>query len=927
VFSRYNLLSHWFKANLNALALLKGLVEQPGSKERQAFEGFLKELRNNLNDSVTDDEAIEMLAQHLITKPVFETLFQGYSFTQENPVSRAIQTILDVLEERNLAKESKSLEKFYNSVRTRAAGIETAQGKQRLVVELYEKFFRKAFPRMTERLGIVYTPVEVVDFIIHSVNDVLQNEFGQTLGSQGVHIIDPFVGTGTFITRLLQSGLIKPEELADKYKHEIHANELVLLAYYIAAINIEAVYHSLIVEHAPFGGICLADTFQLDEKQQGLFSQWMTDNTKRRDRQKAQNIRVIIGNPPYSTGQNSTNDNNANLAYPCLDERIRETYAKYSSATNKNALYDSYIRAIRWVSDRLGESGVMAYVSNAGWIDGNAMDGLRKCLVEEFSSLYIFHLRGNARTSGEQRRMEKDNVFGQGTRTPIAITLFVKNPDVAAEYGKIYYRDIGDYLSQKDKLWTISDLGSINGISRQNGWQTITPDENHDWLNQRDNSFDEFISIGDKRDKTTLTVFEDYSRGLATGRDAWCYNPSKRAVESKMERMIEFYNEEVKRFRIHGNSQSVDTFINTDASKISWNRGLKNDLERNKKHQFISSSIVNSVYRPFTKQWVYFSRPLNDMIYKMPRIFPHAEAQNRVIAVTGIGANRFSALMMDVIPDLNTMIAGQCFPLKLYEPITSNTADLYADNETSNGYRVRDGITDRGLAHFQTAYPDESISKEDIFYYIYGLLHSEEYRNRYSNNLSKQLPRIPCVKRAKDFWAFSEAGRKLADLHVNYESVEPYPVNYKGGGLLLDELTDADYRVGKKWKFGGKAGNWDKTTVIYNHKITMTNIPLQAYDYVVNGKPALEWVMERQVVKTDKASGIVNDANRYAIETVGDAAYPLKLFQRVITVSLKTMEIVRGLPKLEIEDEPNFVEIAKGIASAPVKTNGRSEAA
>jgi predicted helicase len=369
---------------------LKALVEQPRSKERRAFDGFLKELRNNLNDSVTLDAAIEMLAQHLVTKPVFETLFEGYSFTEENPVSQAIQSILKVLERQNLEKESKSLDKFYNRVRIRASGIETADGKQRLVVELYEKFFRKAFPRMTERLGIVYTPVEVVDFIIHSVSDVLQSEFGQTFGSPGVHIIDPFVGTGTFITRLLQSGLIKPEELVYKYKHEIHANEIVLLAYYIAAINIEAVYHARSGKYAPFEGICLTDTFQLHEKNRhDLFDDHlMVNNAERRSRQKELDIRVIISNPPYSAGQSSANDNNANLDYLNLDAGICETYAKYSSATNKNALYDSYIRAIRWGSDRLGESGIMAYVSNASWIDGNAMDGLRKCLVEEYSSLY-----------------------------------------------------------------------------------------------------------------------------------------------------------------------------------------------------------------------------------------------------------------------------------------------------------------------------------------------------------------------------------------------------------------------------------------------------------------------------------------------------------------------------------------------------------
>jgi predicted helicase len=421
-------------------------VQAAGSEERAAFEVFLAEIRDDLNDSITEEEAIEMLAQHLITRPVFEALFEGYSFASNNPVSKALQGVLDVLDRQHLEKEAEALNKFYASVRMRAQGIEDATAKQKIVVELYDKFFKAAFPKLTERLGIVYTPVEVVDFIIKSVDEVLQSEFGQTLGSKGVHIIDPFVGTGTFITRLLQSGLIKPEQMAHKYRHEIHANEIVLLAYYIAAINIEAVYHEKMGgEYEPFPGICLTDTFQLYEQDRDLVSDMMADNGSRRSRQKALDIRVIVGNPPYSVGQGSANDNAANVSYLKLDGRIRDTYAARSDATNKNALYDSYIRAIRWASDRIGDAGVVAYVSNAGWIDGNTTSGLRQCLVDEFSLIYVFHLRGNARTSGEQRRKEKDNVFGMGTRTPVAITFLVKNPN-SKELGKIKFRDIGDYL-------------------------------------------------------------------------------------------------------------------------------------------------------------------------------------------------------------------------------------------------------------------------------------------------------------------------------------------------------------------------------------------------------------------------------------------------------------------------------------------------
>ena len=886
---------------------IKGILSKPG-RERTAFDSFLAEIRDDLNESISEDDAIEMLAQHIITKPVFDSLFEGYSFTKNNPVSKAMQGVLDILNEHSLEKESESLQKFYDSVKRRAAGIDSAEAKQKIVVELYDKFFRNAFPRMTERLGIVYTPIEVVDFIIHSINDILQNEFGQTLGSKGVHILDPFAGTGTFITRLLQSGLIKPEELAYKYGHEIHANEIVLLAYYIAAINIEQVFHALNGgEYKPFEGICLTDTFQLYEKDD-MISNILVDNSTRRTRQKALDIRVIMGNPPYSAGQTNANDNNQNVKYKSLDYRIGETYAKSSTATNKNALYDSYIRAFRWASDRIGDSGVIGFVSNAGFLEANTADGLRKCLTEEFSNIYVFHLRGNARTSGELRRKEKDNVFGQGTRTPIAITLLVKNP-LAHKHGQILLYDIGDYLTREEKLATIARFKSIAGISAKELWRTITPDKHYDWLNQRDDRFDRFIKIGDKKNKRGKAFFQNYSRGLETARDAWCYNYSKNEVANNVERMAAFYLSELERYtkacQGHDHKPKIPDFVNHDSTKISWSTSLYSSLKSEQQIRFNAGHISPVLYRPFTKCWVYFDQYLNHRTYQLPKIYPDNSSMNRVIMVKqrwgGIGQ---LALMVDRIPDLQTDGGAQCFPLYLYEkPNNDNpTREFQFPGKTgADEYTRIDAISTEGLAHFQAAYPGEKISKEDLFYYIYGLLHSEDYRSRYADNLSKELPRIPAVKTAADFWAFSQAGRKLGDLHVNYETVEPYPVGYKGGAMFIDQMKPEDFRV-KQMKFGGKGRDKDKTTVVYNSHITMTGIPLEAYDYVVNGKPALEWVMERQCVKTDKNSGIVNDANRYAIETVGDPAYPLRLFQRIITVSLETMKIVRNLPKLDIPE-------------------------
>ena len=656
---------------------ITGILENPANtEERQAFAAFAEELRDDLNNSITDAEIIEMLAQHLITKPVFDALFEGYSFAQHNPMSLAMQGVLDVLQQHHLDKEADTLQAFYDSVKLRAEGIDNAAGKQKIVVELYNNFFQKAFPRLKDKLGIVYTPVEVVDFIIHSVDHILRTEFGQTLGSKGVHILDPFTGTGTFITRLLQSGLITPEELPYKYQHDIHANEIVLLAYYIAAINIEAVYHGIIGgDYLPFEGICLTDTFQMYEKED-LHSQMLEDNSARRKRQKELDIRVIIGNPPYSVGQGDANANNQNIAYPHLDRRIRSTYAERSAATNKNALYDPYIRAIRWASDRIGNNGVLGFVTNAGWLDAKASAGLRKVLSEEFSSIYVFHLRGlrGQKTAGERAKKEGGQIFGSASAAAIAISILVKNPE-ARRIGQIYFHDIGDYLSREEKLDTISDFQSIAAITDAKGWLAITPDAHGDWLKQRDASFRQFIVIGDKDREESQVLFANYSAGVKTQRDSWCFNASKQAVTDNMTRMIDFYNAEVARFNVaypgldkKARETMVDGFINTDPKQISWTRALRQDLVKSRQFGFEYSCLTPSLYRPFFKQWLYFNRRFNEMVYQMPRIFPDAQADNRVIMIKQrwVGDGQL-ALMVDHVVELQTDGGTQCFPLYLFD--------------------------------------------------------------------------------------------------------------------------------------------------------------------------------------------------------------------------------------------------------------------
>lgn len=715
-------------------------------REVQEFNRFVKELQANLNDSITNDEVIEMLAQHLITRPVFDALFEGYEFARVNPVSIAMQNILNVLERHHLEKETDTLEKFYASVRMRASGIDSAAGRQKIIVELYDKFFRNAFPRTTQRLGIVYTPVEVVNFIIHSVNDVLQQEFGQTLGSRDVGILDPFTGTGTFISQLLQSGTIKPEELPYKYADEIEANEIVLLAYYIAAINIESTYHDLVGgSYTPFNGICLTDTFSeksTSEQHSAGNSDFMFHNSLRRKRQNDSRIKVIIGNPPYSVGQKSENDNAKNVRYGHLDQRIRDTYAKHSSAKLVRNLYDSYIRAVRWASDRIGTEGIIGYITNASWIDANAMDGFRKCLAEEFNDIWVFHLRGNQRTSGETSRREGGKIFGSGSRAPVAITILVKNPQ-AQHRGEIHYHEMADYLSRNQKLEILRGSGNLDGIRLTSNWQRITPDGNNDWLNQADPSFNNFLALGSKEGNAIKTIFKNYSLGVVTNRDAWCYNPSRSLVEKNISSMIDFYNSERNRYIeaiADGVNFSLDSFINTDSTRISWTRNLKSELAKKRCLSMNQGQFIVSMYRPYTKVWMYFGRKMNEQVQQMPQIFPNSTTSNRVICVTGVGAStEFSALMVDSLPNLDMLSKGQCFPLRLFR----HSGDLFADAQVDTDLRIVDGISDDSLSYFGRRFPTETLSKEDIFYYIYGVLHSTEYRTTYRNNLAKQLPRIP----------------------------------------------------------------------------------------------------------------------------------------------------------------------------------------
>lgn len=893
---------------------INALLAGANTAVAEEFERFLTGLRDNLNDSISRDDAISMLSQHLITKPVFDALFAEHDFTSHNPVSRVMQSMVDTLDDSGLEAETASLDEFYASVRVRATEVTSAEGKQKVIAELYERFFKIGFKKQSDALGIVYTPVEIVDFILRAADAALRDSFGRGLTDEDVHVLDPFTGTGTFMTRLLQSGLINPADLARKYANELHANEITLLAYYVAAVNIETTYHALVDQddsatYMPFEGIVLADTFQITENGDSLDSEMFPQNNDRIIRQNATPINVVIGNPPYSVGQTSANDLNANVGYPTLDGRIADTYAKLSTATNKNSLYDSYLRAFRWATDRIGDSGVVAFVSNGGWVDGNTADGIRLSMAEEYAQIYVYNLRGNQRTAGELSRKEGGKVFGSGSRNTVAIFIGIKNPAHTGSC-EIHYRDIGDYLTREDKLRIVSEgqLGTVD-------WQSITPNSHGDWTSQRDDAFTTWPAIGDKPAKGATkqcTVFGNYAYALLTSRDTWVYNFSRPAVESNVRRMIDFYNSQVDDYAEHcvanGISEPakyVDAFLDKDATKISWSSSLVPKVAKGTHLVHDAGRVVAGAYRPFAKQHLYFDSNVNHRVGQLPKMFPTPSHHNTGFYIVGTGSDKpFSTLMVNSIPDLAFWGSGsgQFFPRWTYEKSEPSDGGLdfgSPDKEAADecGYRRVDNITDSILALYRGAVGDQ-VTKDRIFFYVYGLLHDPAYRETYASDLKKMLPHIPTPDTRERFEQLTSAGRSLADLHVDYEAVDPYPldVQLKSSASVDDRET---WRVSKmKWgkKKDPETGKNvdDRTTIIYSPKVTISGIPEEAERYMLGSRSALAWIIDRYQVKTDKASGIVNDPNDWCDEH-DDPTYIVDLIKRVTTVAVETMKIVDSL--------------------------------
>jgi predicted helicase len=845
----------------NHISRITHLVSKQNDSLDKEFQRFVGGLRDNLNPSISNEDAIEMLAQHLITKPVFDALFEDYAFSDKNPVSKSMQRMILALERASINKEDSSLQGFYESVRARASGITDGAAKQKIVKELYEKFFRLAFRSSTEKLGIVYTPNEIVDFILHSVNDVLKTEFKSGVGERGVHILDPFTGTGTFIVRLLQSGLISREQLEFKYKNELHANEIVLLAYYVAAINIEETFHSLTGTHEPFQGVVLTDSFQMTEGKDALDTRGIfPDNNERVVRQNNLDIRVVIGNPPYSLRQKSENDDNKNMKYVDLDQRILETYAAQSQSVYKSSLYDAYIRSFRWASDRIKERGLIAFVSNAGWLEGKSTSGFRKSLQEEFSSIYVFNLRGDQRTQGEKSKREGGKVFGSGSRQPVSISILVKNPE-SKNHGQIHYYDIGDYLDTPSKLKIVTDFGSVLNIPTV----ALTPDEHGDWLTQRTGEFSTFIPLVDSKDTPTAPIFTHGPVGIVTSRDAWAYNFNRSELERNVKRMIQNYNANLE-------SGKPKDF---DATKIKWSRGLGGQFDKQKALEFNPDAIRICQYRPFQKQYLYHDKAFNDSPSTQNRVF-QKERRNLAIVI-GIPSDSYApgSWITDCALDLNFSRGGSQI-LPLYTPAEDFSNDQALFAESGDVY----AISDEAVRSFKSTLGFE-VSKEDIFYYCFGVLSSTEYQEKYQADMTKLKARVPIYKRFKEF---SEIGRSLAELQLNYENCKPYSLNVSGPEAAADKVRKLKLvKTENELRVEGDGG------------LVISGIPLEVQQVTFFGRSPIEWILDRYQVRQDSESGIVNDPNTFSSE----GKYVVNLLSSVVSFSLEWLKITKKMPALD----------------------------
>ena len=833
-----------------------------------AFADFLEKCRSSINPDLSEAAVEEMLIQHLLTVRIFRTVFNNPDFTRRNVIANEIETVIDALTSQSFSRLDflQSLDHFYLAIERTAATISNFSQKQHFLNTVYEQFFQGFSVRVADTHGIVYTPQPLVDFMVKSVEQILRSEFDTSLSDGSVHVIDPFVGTGNFIVRIMRE--IRKTALPDKYARELHCNEVMLLPYYVASMNVEHEFYQATGAYQPFEGICLVDTFDLAEERQ--LSLFVPRNTQRVEKQKDTPMFVIIGNPPYNVGQVNENDNNKNRQYATLDNRVAQTYSGDSRATLKAQLADPYVKAIRWACDRIGEQGIVAFVTNNSFLDGIAFDGMRKHLHKDFNRVYVLDLKGNVRKDSMREGIpigEKHTVFGLAAMVGISVTFFVRSPQY--QDNKIYYSDVDWKATRQDKFNLIENARTVDGIQ----WQELRPDKNHTWLTEGLRSeFETFIPVGSKvakvgKDDAMEVIFKHYSNGVKTNRDAWTYNFNRNMLTENMKQTIEYYNDQVLKWERRADEEAnMDDFVVYDDEKISWSSTLKLHLKRSRSAEFAERKVRNSLYRPFTKSNLFFDRVMNNRVYGFPTIFPtpETETENRVICVSGLGSNKpFHALMTEMIPCFDILEKTQCFPFYTYD---------------EDGTNRRENITGGVLHKFRSQYQDESISKWDVFHYDYAVLHHPDYRETYQANLKRELPRLPFLS---DFWSYVKAGQRLGEIHVSYEDQPEYHLDF-----IETPGEPLDWRV-EKMKLSK-----DKTCIRYNDFLTLAGIPPTAFDYRLGNRSALDWIIDQYRIKTDKRSGITNDPNR-----PDDPQYIVKLIGKVITISLETIKLVKGLPQ------------------------------
>lgn len=827
---------------------------------RSALGDFTQLCRESINPNISDAAVEEMLIQHLLTERIFRKVFNNPEFTRRNVIAREIEKVIDALASRHFSREEflSDLDRFYRAIETTASRIEDFSQKQDFLNTVYEKFFQGFSVKVADTHGIVYTPQPIVDFMVRSVDEILRTEFGRSLDSEGVHILDPFVGTGNFILRVMRH--MPKTRLPRKYRNELHCNEVMLLPYYIASMNIEHEYFALTGSYEPFEGICLVDTFDLTENRApGLFT---PENTKRVHRQKDAPIFVIVANPPYNAGQVNENDNNKNRRYEEIDRRIKETYQAASNAKLSSKLYDPYVRAFRWASDRIGDQGVIAYVSNGSFGEDFSFDGFRECLSKEFQYIDIVDLGGNVRKNPKLSGT-KHNVFG--IQVSVCITFLIKKKNARSTKIRRFFLET-DWTRARKLEW----LNSVESVARLS-WKKQTVASFRDGIAVENGRYLACPPIGRRDGNDDIkTVFRTFSHGLHTGRDLWVTNFRDDALRKNLRVFRKHYESALQRWDRATKSERghIDDFVDYDDRGLKWSATLKAHLKSGALPESNADGVRHILYRPFTKKLITTQKLWIDRVGAVENVFPVLRKNQNVAIVVSDRTSRapFSVLATDIALDHHVLAPSDTFQ---YFPFRT-----FNDEDSGDGL---ENITDWALAEFRSHYGDKKIKKWDIFYYIYALLHHPSYRKKYEANLKRELPRIPF---APDFRAFAKAGKRLAEIHVEYEAQPEYPLEFVETPGARRDLRVEKMRLSR-----------DRTEIAYNDFLTLRGIPARAFEYRLGHKSALDWVLDQYQVTTDKRSGIVNDPNRE-----DDDEYIVRLIAKVITVSLETVDIVESLP-------------------------------